>query len=384
MPPDQRWPPRGVFADRLLAAVLAGAGAVEAIGVGFGSNTVLAAGLCIAVGACVAWRRVRPLVATAAGMGAYTLLAAADVDGNDLIVVSAALMVLVYSVAMWARRLEALAGLGLALLATSAVVYGEGNKPIGDYVYVGALVAAAWGVGRLMRARLLQVAALARHAARAEVLREREAAAAVAEERRRIARELHDIVSHGLSVMVVQAAAAEPAVDDAPDAAKSALQSIQVVGREAQTEMVRMLGVLREHDREGALAPMPAVDDIAALVERTSAIGMPVALSVVGEIRPLPAGVGLAAYRIVQEALTNVRRHAGGAPTEVELAYTPSSLRLLVANRPGAPGAVGDPGTGMGLVGMRERAAMCGGTISAGPCDDGGFVVTADLPTQSR
>ena len=364
--------------------VLAGAGAVEAILFGFGADTPVVAGLCIVVGACVAWRRSSPLAAIAAGMAAYGLLATVDVDGNDLFVVSAALMVLVYSVAMWARRREALTGLALALLAASAVVYGEGDKPIGDYVYVGALVAAAWGLGRAMRARLVQVAALTAHTTRIEVLREHEAAAAVAEERRRIARELHDIVSHGLSVMVVQAAAAEPAVDDAPDAAKSALQSIQDVGRDAQTEMTRMLGVLREDDCAGALAPMPAADDIATLVERTRATGLPVDLTVVGDARPLPAGVGLTAYRIVQEALTNVRRHAGDAATDVELAYTPCSLRVTVANRPGTPGPASHPGPGMGLLGMRERAAMCGGTIWTGPRDDGSFVVIADLPTDSR
>lgn len=384
MAPDQRWPPRGCVADRLVAVVLAIAGAVEVVIVGFGANTAAVVGLCIVVGACVAWRRSRPLIAIAAGMAAYSLLAVVDVDGNDLFVVSAALMVLVYSVAMWSPRREALTGLALAVIAVSAVVYGEGGKPIGDYLYVCALVGAGWGVGRAMRARLIQVADLASHAARVELLREHEAVAAVTEERRRIARELHDIVSHGLSVMVVQAAAAEPAVDDAPDVAVSALRSIQDVGRDAQTEMARMLGVLREDDAVGALAPMPGAGDIPSLVERARAAGLPATLVVAGDVRPLPAGVGLAAYRIVQEALTNVRRHAGSVATDVELAYTPSSLHVMVSNRPGSQGAIDGTSTGMGLVGMRERAAMCGGTISAGPCADGRFVVAADLPTQGR
>src|SRR5690606_22169532 len=156
--------------------------------IGFGADTVVVAGLCVVVGACVAWRRSRPLPAVAAGMAAYGLLAAVDVGGNDLLVVSAALMVLVYSVAMWAPRREALAAPGLPRFAVWAVVYGEGGKPIGDYVYVGTLVAAGWGVGRAMRSRLLQVADLAAQAARTELLREQEAAAAVAEERSRIAR----------------------------------------------------------------------------------------------------------------------------------------------------------------------------------------------------
>jgi signal transduction histidine kinase len=379
LPADRKWPPRGATADRVLGAVLAGTSVVEVVGVGFGADTVVVSGLCVVVGVCVAWRRTRPLVAIAVGMGAYALLAVVDVDSNDLLVVTASLMVLVYSVAMWEPRRESLAGLALAVLAVSAVVFGEGGKPLSDYVYVDSLVVAAWGLGRAMRARLLQVSELAQQAARAELAREHEAAAAVAEERNRIARELHDIVSHGLSVIVVQAAAAEPAVADAPDAAVDALRSIQDVGREAQSEMIRMLRVLREGHGDSVLSPMPGVDDIASLIDRTRSAGLPVQLTVTGDPHPLPAGVGLAAYRIVQEALTNVRRHAGAVATAVHLAHTPSSLQVTVSNTAGTSDAA--TGAGMGLTGMRERAAMYGGTVTAGPASDGTFVVTANLPT---
>jgi signal transduction histidine kinase len=367
-----------VRADRALAVVAAVVSALEIVAFGYGAETVVVVLLGVAVGVCLAWRRTRPLVAVAAGMGAYALLALVDVTTNDLLAVTASLLALVYSVGMWERRRAALVGLALAGAAVAAVIYGEGDKPIGDYLYAGALIAAAWGLGRAMRARLLEVAALAQQAARAEVEREHEAAAAVAEERNRIARELHDIVSHGLSVMVVQAAAAEALVEDAPADAGSALRSIQEVGREAQSEMVRMLGVLRDRAGVNALTPTPGIDDIGPLVVRVRATGIPVDLSLAGELRPLPAGVGLAAYRVVQEALTNVRRHAGPVPAEVRLAYGPTGLRVTVRNAPGA--AVPLPGAGAGLVGMRERVASCGGTFTAGPSSDGGYLVVAEIP----
>jgi signal transduction histidine kinase len=369
---------QGVTADRALAVVVAGVHVVEVVGVDFGGRTAAVALLGVVVAGCLAWRRTWPLVGLAAGMGAYGLLALVDVAANDLWTITAALLLLVYSVAMWDQRPAALAGLALTVLSVSTVIFGEGAKTLGDYLYANMLVVAAWGVGRAMRARLVQVSELSQQAARAQIEREQEAATAIAEERNRIARELHDIVSHGLSVMVVQAAAAEPAVADAPGDAVVALRSIQDVGREAQTEMVRMLGVLRNGHGAGALAPMPGIGDIAALVERVRATGLPVELTVAGDPCPLPAGVELTAYRIVQEALTNVRRHAGTVATAVDLQYAPSSLRVTVSNSPGSSPA--STGTGAGLIGMRERAATCGGRISAGPSGDRGFVVTADLP----
>jgi signal transduction histidine kinase len=380
LPPDRRWPPRGVTADRAVAALAAAVVALEIVTFGYGSDTIVVVVLGVFVAACLAWRRTKPLVAIAAAMGAYALQALVDVTTNDLIGVTACLLVLVYSVAMWEQRRAALAGLALALIAVSALLYAEGGKPLGDYVYVGLLIGATWGLGRGMRARVVQVSILAQQAARAELEREHAASAAAAEERNRIARELHDIVSHGLSVMVVQAAAAEGAVKDAPSDAESALRSIQDVGREAQSEMVRMLSVLRDGHGEagGGLAPTPGLEDIAALVDRMRLTGLPVDLSLDGDPQPLPAGVGLTAYRLVQEALTNVRRHAGAVATEVRLAHSSSCLQVTVTNAPGT--ALASPGAGVGLTGMRERVATCGGTLAAGPSPDGGFVVTAELP----
>ena len=354
---------------------------VEIASFGYGSDTAAVLALGVVLAACVAWRRARPLVAVAAGMGAYALLAVVDMATNDLVSTTASLLVLVYSVAMWEHLRRSVVGLALAGAAVSAVIYGEGGKPLSDYAYAGALIVSAWGFGRAMRARIVQVSALAERAAHAEAEREHAAAIAVADERNRIARELHDIVSHGLSVMVVQAAAGEAAVDDSPAQAESAFRSIQEVGREAQAEMVRMLGVLRGQAGGGALSPTPGVDDIAALVERMRATGLPVTLSIEGDRRPLPAGVGLTAYRVVQEALTNVGRHAGTVATEVRITYAPAEVRVSVTNAPGM--ASSSPGAGTGLVGLRERVATCAGTLTAGPCAGGAFAVVAELPVPS-
>lgn len=232
-----------------------------------------------------------------------------------------------------------------------------------------------------MRARLLEVSRLAEATASARLEREHEAATAVAEERNRIARELHDIVSHGLSVMVVQAAAAEAALPDVPEEAVESLRSIQEVGRDAQAEMVRMLSLLRDGQDERRLSPVPGVNDIEGLVERVHAAGLPVLLTVAGDPQPLPGSVGLTAYRIVQEALTNVRRHGGAVETSVRLTYSPASFRVVIWNAPGH--AADSAGAGHGLIGMRERVASCGGRLSVTPDRRGGFKVVAELPLAS-
>lgn len=361
----------------MLAVVLTLFCGLEIVGTGFGESTSVVLLLGVAMAGAAAWRRTRPLAALAAGMGALSLLAVVDVSTNDLNGVTAALLLLVYSVGMWERRHAAVAGLAIAATAVGVLVLASGNG-VGDYPWAAMLLGGTWGFGRAMRARLIEVSRLAREAALARLEREHEAATAVADERNRIARELHDIVSHGLSVMVVQAAAAESAVHDAPHDAVMSLRSIQEVGRDAQAEMVRMLGLLRDGDGDAPRAPVPGVDDVAALIDRVRAAGLPVALTVDGAAQPLPASVGLTAYRVVQEGLTNVHRHAGAVDTTVGLTYLPAALRVAVSNSSGSAPCP-SPG-GHGLMGMRERVAMCGGTLSAGPQDDGGFHVVAELP----
>jgi signal transduction histidine kinase len=204
--------------------------------------------------------------------------------------------------------------------------------------------------------------------------------AAVAEERTRIARELHDIIAHSVTTMVVQAGAAEQVVDDDPEHVRKALATIRDTGTGALAEMRRVVAVLRDIDEPGELSPQPGVDALPDLVEDARSAGLDATLEVRGEVRPLPGGVDLAAYRIVQEALTNVRRHADATAVRVGLDYSADDVRIEVVDD-----GVGssDPSGGHGLVGMRERASLYGGRVEAGAADGAGFVVRAVLPVSA-
>jgi len=200
----------------------------------------------------------------------------------------------------------------------------------------------------------------------------------VAAERARIARELHDVVAHSVSIIAVQAGAAESLVERDPARAREHLGAVRRTAREALTEMRRLLDVLRED--EPAYAPQPTLATLAALVEETRRAGVPVELVREGSDDPLPPGVDLAAYRIVQEALTNVRRHAGSAPTRVRIRHAAGAVEVEVVNGPATSPGEG-PGGGRGLLGMRERVRLYGGSLDAGP-EDGGFAVRARLPVE--
>ena len=208
--------------------------------------------------------------------------------------------------------------------------------------------------------------------------RERAARDAVTEERARIARELHDVVAHAMSVMVVQAGAARTVVERDPAAAADAIRQVEVTGREGLAEMRRLIGVLKATDEEAALAPQPGLGDLDALLGTVRAAGLPVESMVIGDPRDLPPGVDLTAYRVVQEALTNVLRHAGVAHASVTLRYEPDGLEVTVADDGRGPHA-GDGG-GQGLVGMRERIALFDGSLETGPRAGGGFEVRARIP----
>lgn len=205
------------------------------------------------------------------------------------------------------------------------------------------------------------------------------AAEAVLAERTRIARELHDIVAHAMSVMVVQAGAAEQLTEDDPVRVRKSLSAIRSTGTEALGEMRRLVGMLRDDSDVGLLAPQPGLSGLKALVDEASETGLPVTLEVSGDERDLPAGVDLAAYRIVQEALTNARRHAVGASqVSVAIRFEPERLELEVADDGRA--SADTTGSGHGLVGMRERVALYDGTLAAEQLADGGFRVLARLP----
>jgi signal transduction histidine kinase len=246
-------------------------------------------------------------------------------------------------------------------------------------------LAAAVAAGVIIRNRERIFVDTERRAAQAEVDRVAEAERAVVRERSRIAREMHDVVAHSMSVVAVQAAAGREIVHSNPDKAADVFERIETVGREALAELRRMLGVLRETgDEQSSLAPQPGIGDLAGAVEQSRAVGVETTLVVEGEQRPLAPGIELAAYRIVQEALTNVRKHAGAASATVRIAYEPQALVIEVSDDGrGAVTSLSRSGAGHGLIGMRERVEIYGGELTSGPRPGGGFVIRAVLPVVS-
>jgi signal transduction histidine kinase len=244
-------------------------------------------------------------------------------------------------------------------------------------VTIVAMVTAAWALGFAGQQRERYVASLVARAEQAERIAEREVELAARDERSRIAREMHDVVAHGLSVIVVQADGARYAAAKDPDVAVGTLETISTTGRESLTEMRRLLGLLRDGDT--GVTPQPGLADVRHLVDEARAAGTRVEADLPTTTPEVPDGVALAAYRIVQEALTNVRKHAGpGATVRLRVAV---GRDLEVDVRDDGRGAAADrDGHGLGLVGMRERAAVHGGALEAGPAAGGGFAVSARLP----
>jgi signal transduction histidine kinase len=314
----------------------------------------------------LAWRRIYPLAAELLVVSGFLLQAVVSGDaaeGGELLYASG---IAVYSVAAYASRRRAL--LGLASWVGAYVVQSfEGTVDAGDAGQVwsaafwGLMVVAVWLLGVWVRSR--------REAGDLE----REAAAAVAEERARMARELHDIVSHNLSVVVLQAAGARAA-----GAGEHTLEKIERSGREALVEMRRLLGVLRDDGDRDGLAPQPGIAQLPQLAAEVRAAGLPVDLHVDGDCHELPPALQLNAYRIVQEALTNVLKHAGPARARVRVGRRDG--QLVVEVRDDGSGHVGLDGVGHGLLGMRERVTLFGGDLHVGPQPEGGFAVKAMLP----
>jgi signal transduction histidine kinase len=349
--------------------------------------------LTVFLGAPLVLRRRAPLLMWTLQWAVLTLQAAATHNppaGLELMVV---LFVASYSLAAYSTLRRALAG--LAVMAPCAVTYIEtshGNLgsnilfiPHGtiaygqshnDSIFFVAEILAFWLLGVFVRARREAASLAERNAAL-----QRQAERAVAAEQARIARELHDIVAHHLSVVVLQAAGAR--ASGRPAAAS--LQKIEHSGRQALTEMRRLLSVLRESGEETGLAPQPGVGELTALAESVRGAGLPVRLVIDGDHRKLPAAVGVSGYRIVQEALTNVLKHAGPAHAEVTVCCADGALTIEVTDDGIGAAATsaqpaGSQARGQGLVGMRERAAMFGGELRAGPRPGGGFAVHARLP----
>ncbi len=329
----------------------------------------------IAIALPLAWWRTRPLTAVL-WLVVVAVLAEWQTSAADFPAIWFSLLALSFGLGAHEDDRRAAIGIGVMVVGIVATTAVSGPVNVGDVLFPSVLAVAFCLAGRTGRSRARLAGELHEAAARAKERRAAEAERAVAEERRRIAREMHDVVAHSVSLMVVQAGGARRILARDPARARAAAQLIAGTGREAIVELQRLLGVLHvDH------APTPTLDGLDGLVERARAAGLPVALAIEGERRALPAGVELAAYRVLQEAITNAIKYAGGAPTDVRVRYGPEEVQLRVRDRGDGSadgGAVG--GSGHGLVGMRERVRVFGGELHTGRRDDGGFEVSARIP----
>src|SRR3954452_14257613 len=264
-----------------------------------------------------------------------------------------------------------------------AVLVGENSSP-DTFVFTFLLVGGPFLVGRIVNARIQLARELREKATRLERDQAEKQKLAIAEERARIAREMHDVVAHNVSVMVVQASAARRMIDHDPDRAREALASVEQTGREALAEMRRMLDVLRVEDERAALAPQPSIDELEALIDLAREAGLQVELEVEGERRRVSSGVDLSAFRIVQEALSNTIKHAAAANARVRLRFGDDEVEVDVVDDGHGVRQRDQNGKGHGLVGMRERVAMLGGRLEAGYRANGGFEVRATLPLKTE
>ena len=271
-----------------------------------------------------------------------------------------------------------MAAVGAGVLAVDLPRLQDG-APLDEVLPGWFVIAGVWGLGRWLRWRQGETEALQARAALLERDREEAARAAVAHERARIARELHDLVAHGLAVTVLQAQAAQRVLAEDPAAARKSLASIETLGRQGLAELRRLLELLDERGEVSPLDPAPTLARLDELVEQVREAGLPVTLTVHGSRGDVPAGVDLSAYRIVQESLTNALKHAGqGARVDLSLTYRPDELEIVVADD--GPAASSLPGAGRGLIGMRERVGLYGGSLEAGRRQEGGFVVRVLMP----
>lgn len=395
-----RWAPVQWFRDHpaLADALLAGALGVFAI---IGLFTIdpdlseasnrdpdaLAVLLVLALSALLAVRRRWPIPVLWLGAAATVTYWVRDyVDAG----VSMVVLILLYTVAAHCERRHALPHvLGVTTILLGVMIVGvfadEEDLPAVAVLANVVIFLTALVLGDSMRNRRAYLAEVEARAERAEAARETAALRAVQEERTRIARDLHDVVAHSVSVMVIQAGAARRVLDRHPEQAAESLGIIERTGRDALDELRRVLGVLRSSDGDASTAPQPTADDLESLVRHWREAGLPVELHVDGAPFDLSAGVGLTVYRVVQEALTNVMKHAGPASATVHVRYRPDTVSIVVTDDGRGPRAHDDPipSAQQGLIGMRERVELFGGSLTVGPRPGGGFQVRAALPVPS-
>jgi signal transduction histidine kinase len=341
----------------------------------------------IAVGATtapLAWRSAAPVIVVALTTGGLALGTLLGFPAGDLLVPYLAPLVALYSVGLHSSRPELLAAVAIGLGAYAVTVAASPSGGLSDMAYVVAGMIAALAVGVAVRRMGLESDSLAARAVELERDRDEAARAAIAAERARIARELHDVIGHSISVMGIQAGAVRRVLPPEHEQEREALLAVERVGRDAVTEMRRLLGFLRPTDGlEPEAGPAPTLARLDDLVGEMRHAGVDVDLVVDGDLDDLTAGRALAAFRILQEALTNALKHAPGSPVAAVLRRTPEALVIEVTNAP-ADAPPRSSGGGYGLVGMRERVALYGGTLEAGPTSARGYEVVARLPTADR
>jgi signal transduction histidine kinase len=369
---ETKAPPRVFTAEVALALALTAAVLVESgLDTPEGPNPIV-----ILMTLPLIWRRRYPLpVFGACTMGAV-LGGSAPYFGLTAVVIAA------YSVSVYSR--DGFLALAVLFGTATAVVARYGNSTLPNIPGSAGpflLLVPVWLVGQQVRARQARADAFEGKAARLEREQETSTRLAIAEERGRIARELHDVVAHSVSVMLVQAGAARHVLATAPEQSREALLAVEASGREAMAELRMLLGLLHEDGDGAALTPQPGVDGIESLVRRVGDAGLPVTLHVEGQPRALPVGLDLTVYRIVQEGLTNALKHGGLARTQVILDYRESELKIEILDE-GCTAAVHDgrDGRGHGLVGMQQRVALFGGRLESGPRLERGYAVRAWLP----
>jgi signal transduction histidine kinase len=322
---------------------------------------------------------VAPLVVGAALAGVVAI------DADAVIEMDAPFLILLFmpwSLASYNGRTKAILGLVCYQLVAFSVNVQFSNAG-SDYVIIGIFMSVAWASGFILSRRSEHLREMAERARQAE--REQTAAAyrAVAEERQRIARELHDVIAHSVSVMTVQAGAVRRLLKPEQEQERTALEAVESTGRQALTEMRRLVGLLREQGAMPEFTPQPGMGTIDDLLDGVRAAGLPVELEVAGAPRELPPGIDLAAYRVVQEALTNALKYAGPAHAWVAVTWREAELVLEIANDGrGMSSGDGDGSGGHGLAGMRERVSLYGGDIESGERSGGGYVVRARLPLE--
>jgi signal transduction histidine kinase len=333
----------------------------------------------------VAVRRVTPVWSVIVGHVGYVLT-----TGLDFQVTSSAqfsLLIPLYGLALYtAPRVADLTRGAVTVAMVGWVGLGAlvSNIPAGLIPIVLMVYVAVWIIGNNARARQENARLLEERAQRAEEDRESEAIRAVRTERERIARELHDVVAHSITVMTVQAAGAKRVLHEDPAQTADALDAIEATGRQTLNEMRRMVGVIRADEENMGLAPQPGLTGLPDLIEHVEASGLPVRWSMTGEAVPLPPGIELTAYRIVQEALTNAMKHAGPeASADVEIRFAPDGLHIDVVDDGRGAATWARSGTGHGLLGMRERVNLYGGDVQAGPHPGGGYQVKARIPAEA-